>query len=74
MGCCEARGLKMEDDFHTISMSFVDQSSKSFDECPVDKLSLLFFRQNGVCAMKDFLKIDPETMSIDQNFAISRVS
>ena len=24
--------------------------------------------------MKDFLKIDPETMSIDQNFAISRVS
>jgi hypothetical protein len=74
MGCCEARGLKLEDDFHSISMSFVDQSSKSYDLCPVDKISLLFLKQNGVIAIKDFLKVDPETMSIDQNFAITTVS
>ena len=74
MGCCEARGLKMEDDFHTISLSFVDQSSKQFDHCPIDKISLQFFKLNGVRSQGDFLKVDPETMGIDQNFAILKVA
>lgn len=65
MGCCEARGLKMQEDFFTNSMNFIDSSSHQYDDCPIDKINLKFFELNGLGESKNIIIIDSATLEID---------
>jgi len=38
MGCSQARSLKMEEDFYTISLCFIEKGTSKYDHCPYDKI------------------------------------
>ena len=39
MGCCYAtRSNNAEEDFYTIGLNFIEEGTKQFDNCPLDKM------------------------------------
>ena len=46
MGCCQARPPKMEEDFYTIGLCFIEKGSSKFDACPYDKIVYRYMIQN----------------------------
>ena len=45
MGCCQARASKMQENFFTIGLCYIQQSERQFDECPLDKIVYRYFQR-----------------------------
>ena len=76
MGCCQARPLKIGEDFYTINLQFVEINKVGafphshpggnvavFDECPVDKISLRFFE-----SIREFVAPDSKSASFFHDY------
>ena len=68
MGCCQARSPKMEEDFFTIGLCFIEKGTSKFDQCPYDKLVYRYMLSNDDYEDKDLhlaLGISTKTLMID---------
>ena len=45
MGCCQARTPKLEENFFTVGLCFIQENESQFDRCPVDKVTYRFFQK-----------------------------
>ena len=46
MGCCQARSPKMEEDFYSIGLCFIEEGTRTFDNSPYDKIFLRYMQKN----------------------------
>lgn len=79
MGCCPTKRLKLDDDFFTIDLRYIETNNKndslmksSFDHCPIDQLVLCYIENhisdgNQIKNLNDWYAINPFHLKIDKN-------
>ena len=79
MGCCPTKRLKLEDDFFTVHLQFIEiktsnhldrpSTSRQFDHCPVDRLVLNYFKNFQLDNINDLYCINSNSLKVDKFMA-----